>query len=46
MNQFPDADDVVQVHELARDLLQKSRTEHAAGPPAPCPTRSTDSGRR
>ena len=29
MTQFPDADDVVQVHELARDLLQKAGTEHA-----------------
>ena len=29
MTAFPDADDVVQVHELARDLLQKAGTEHA-----------------
>lgn len=29
MTQFPDADDVVQVHELARDLLQRAGSEHA-----------------
>jgi quercetin dioxygenase-like cupin family protein len=29
MTQFPGADDVVQVHELARDLLARAGTEHA-----------------
>src|SRR5215218_2189002 len=29
MTQFPDADDVVQVHELARDLLKRAGSEHA-----------------
>jgi quercetin dioxygenase-like cupin family protein len=29
MTAFPDADDVVQVHELARDLLQRAGGEHA-----------------
>ena len=29
MTQFPDADDVVQVHELARELLQRAGSEHA-----------------
>ena len=29
MTRFPDADDVVQVHELARDLLQRAGAEHA-----------------
>jgi quercetin dioxygenase-like cupin family protein len=29
MTAFPDADDVVQVHELARELLQRAGAEHA-----------------
>ena len=29
MTQFPAADDVVQVHELARELLERAGSEHA-----------------
>jgi quercetin dioxygenase-like cupin family protein len=39
MTRFPDADDVVQVHELARELLQRAGSEHArrAGSTLPHP---------